>query len=832
MPLKVFILLLVFSANAYAWNDEETHPTISEFVTKRFFGADFMADFVNGSQVKELIRAGSKLEDTGNVWQFLSGTARSLNHFHNPARETLSEAGLTDIPWFMSPGMPTPLWAQDGNYQNDKPQGNWSWQKVREHEYKYLTALSKDGEDEYLSKMLKGLGYQMHLIQDMGQPNHVRNDTHIWDGASFVMGLETWARSNNPRVKEEILNGSDIPPVTVDLTPEFRDDTGVVKVPVARLFDTRGYKGARQPSADFNQGLAEYTNSNFFSESTVFAAEGFEGESPLKHYNPYPKKSETNVQDYIDKRLSSYVITDDGDVGPFETIVISKKNTTGEKLDCLATTGPLTNKLLIERGEDKYFYRSFMYESCFPEYAAKLIPASAAYSSAMLDYFFRGELTVTVPQDTPPTSRRIRLNVRNSTKTGEAIEAMDGGSIELMVIFRPYKKNGTASAGTLEPDTDYQFRKYTHGGCTRENPVCTIHTTDTPLDFDLSTDPIPVLARDISLVLVYRGKLGKEQDAVAFEQTYLDGIGGDLDLSLPARGVYASVEGDAIASTFGDFAVSAQSRGTAPTPAGNTELMVIYRAADDPSLSLPADSSPDFRYASVTAPTPLGISNAGKTELQYTLAGASVPVTATDVYVYAIHTDTNGVVTHGYSDISEPTPVDVFNNADKICINGQWQDAGSTEAKASADSNSDGIPDLFDPYAHNIANVFAKASSIGSSTPASTIDFTFSSPGALTDGSFRRLGYILTDYSFSYSLLEEWMNASADDPWSIVEGVDRYAGTAVKNQADSDGNYVRPGMYIMRGHPMWWGASVIYDNDTYPAGSSADDACGWENLPE
>jgi len=585
------------------------------------------------------------------------------------------------------------------------------------------------------------------------------------------------------------------------------------------------------PSTSLSQGLAEYTNANFFSEKTAFAADRH-ALTDTRHQFPYPRKSETNLQEFIDAYLDP-VIRTDVDGKSYLTFEISKQKekTTGEPLKCLAMPGPNTLTFFREfGGEGGMFYGSFQLdEQCMREYAEKLIPRTVGYSKAMLDYFFRGDLTVTIPQDTPPTSKRIRLNVRNSTQTGET---MDGGSIELMVIFRQYRKVGNASAGTLEPDTDYQFRKYTHGGCTRENPVCTIDTTDTLLDFDLSTDPIPLLARDISLVVVYRGKLGKEKDAVAYEQIYLDGITGDLDLSLPARGIYASGGGDSIASTFDDFAVAVQSKGAAPSFPGNIELLVIYRAADDPSLSLPADSSPDFRYASVTAPTPLGISNAGKTELQYTLAGASVPVTATDVYVYAIHTDTNGVVTHGYRDISEPTPVDVFNNADKICINGQWQDAGSTEAKASADSNSDGIPDLFDPYAHNIANVFAKASSIGSSTPASTTDFTFSSPYALMGGSFRRLDFVLTDYSFSYSLLENWVNVSADDPWTVIEGTDRYPGTAVKNQADSDGNYVRPGMYIMRGHPMWWGASVIYDNDTYPAGSSADDACGWENLPE
>lgn len=378
--IALFIFLL--STSCYAWNDEATHPTLSEFSAEDFFGVDFMEEIVMDVKVRQKIRDGSQFEDTGTPLQFFSGKARSLNHFHNPARATLGETGLTDIPSNMSPGMSTLLWAQDGNYQKTRPRGDWSWQKVRDYQYNYATALSKAGEDENLANMLTGLGYQMHLVQDMGQPNHVRNDTHVLDGASWIMGLETWARRNDEYVQTEILGKMMIPAVSVDLTSEFKDDTGNSKVPVARLFDTRGYKGTRPPTASFNQGLAEYTNSNFFSETTVFAAEGYEGESPLRHYNPYPNKNETNVQEFVEKRLAAQWITDDGEVGPFETMVISKQNTNGEKLNCVATSGPFTNKLLAERGQDKYFYRSFMYDACFPEYAAKLIPASAAYSYA------------------------------------------------------------------------------------------------------------------------------------------------------------------------------------------------------------------------------------------------------------------------------------------------------------------------------------------------------------------------------------------------------------------------------------------------------------------
>ena len=814
--LRILALLLILTANAYAWNDEATHPTLSELSAEKFFGAEFISSFSKGIQIRKLIRDGSKFEDTGSLFQFLTGQARSLNHFHNPARATLGEAGLTDIPWFMSPGMSTPLWGQDGNYQNDKPQGNWSWQKVREHEYKYLIALSKADEDNSLADMLTGLGYQMHLIQDMGQPNHVRNDTHILDGASWIMGLETWVRKNDDLVRE-LLTPSNIPAVAVDLRPEFRDDAGNQKVPVARLFDTRGYKGARQPSADFNQGLAEYTNSNFFSESTVFAAEGFVGETPLKRYNPYPNKNETNIQDFIDHRLASFSVTDDGDVGPFETIVISKQNTTGEKLNCLATTGPFTNKLLLERGaEDKYFFRSFMYDACFPEYARKLIPASAAYSFAMLDYFFRGTMDVTIPPETPPTNKRIVLNAKNTTPNNES---MNNGTIELMVAYSTYVKEApAASSGKLVPTPIQRIRVPEKTG------KRAINSTDTRLEFDLSAPELqlPLLAKDISLVLVYHGDLGNEKysdpsgtdygKAVAFEEIYLDGINGDLDLSLPTRGVYAATNDPALSATFGDFAIKARNTSASPSSGGDVELLVIYnKALASPFDSMDVPLEEEISYVSATLPG-RSIATAAGSDFLYSLASARIPVDATNVYVYLLYHGSDGTELHGLKDISEPTPVDIFNDTDQSCVNGQWYNSGD-EAATAADllGNHNGIFDETILFPSTINTIYFKAGASDMITDTPTAADSTLTGSSLLPGQKLRLGYILTDYNFDYAIDEVVSSQGVYFPNQVFQG----AGFEYQWDRGFDM------MYGIRGETMYNGAGAVYENDVYPPGSPA-----------
>ena len=177
---------LLIAVSAYGWNDQTTHRMLSRGASEAFFGSDFMKLPVNGKYARDWIEDGAELEDKGSKLQFVTGTARSLNHFHKPTK-TLADAGLSDL----KDGMSAILWAQDGAAQSDKPEGDWSWQTIRENYYKNLVATNEAMEEQNLALLLRGLGHQMHLIQDMSQPEHVRNNTHIPDGAGYS-GFETW----------------------------------------------------------------------------------------------------------------------------------------------------------------------------------------------------------------------------------------------------------------------------------------------------------------------------------------------------------------------------------------------------------------------------------------------------------------------------------------------------------------------------------------------------------------------------------------------------------------------------------------------------------------
>lgn len=131
------------------------------------------------------------------------------------------------------------------------------------------------------------------LIQDMAVPAHVRNDfkSHLdrvgitweilfkptkWFGDKFEYFVAK---------HREWITGS--------------DGGNLTEPTLTRFWDTDNYDG-QNPSISLSSpliGLAEYTNINFASKNTVFAEDL---PSNDVHYNPYPRKSSTNVQKYID----------------------------------------------------------------------------------------------------------------------------------------------------------------------------------------------------------------------------------------------------------------------------------------------------------------------------------------------------------------------------------------------------------------------------------------------------------------------------------------------------------------------------------------------------
>ena len=134
----------------------------------------------------------------------------------------------------------------------------------------------------------------------------------------------------------------------------------------------------------------------------------------------------------------------------------------------------------------------------------------------LLDYFFRGEIEVTLPESdgiysfcTDPDKgiEKISLMVKNITPDNEE---MKNGQVSLVLSYR-LGSNTPFVPDPPFPDVERYYKIYSCSGVTaipRDNPL--------RLDVDMSGNPLPVNAVDVTLTVVFKGDLGAEStDAVA-----------------------------------------------------------------------------------------------------------------------------------------------------------------------------------------------------------------------------------------------------------------------------------------------------------------------------
>jgi hypothetical protein len=198
---------------------------------------------------------------------YFNGKARALNHFHDPTK-VWDQAGLNDMFYALGPfvGISSLVWAQKGDYQDDCCyEGDWSWKKVREDFYTALTGRGFAGQSvapeeakrkEYFARTFRGVGHQMHLIQDAAQPDHVRNDIHAENslpGKSLLYGspyFEVWTKNAFKKLDDLKVFAPVpfFPAVSLDVSKQDL-------VPITQFIDTDEYAGTN-PSATLAQGVA------------------------------------------------------------------------------------------------------------------------------------------------------------------------------------------------------------------------------------------------------------------------------------------------------------------------------------------------------------------------------------------------------------------------------------------------------------------------------------------------------------------------------------------------------------------------------------------------
>lgn len=430
-------------------------------------------------------------------------------------------------------GDTSPDWALED--RSDIAAQDFSYKDAKNLLYAALTNSARNERSRSLGKVFESLGHVIHHLQDMAQPQHVRNDTHCdrFFSTTFyplpIPGICAFSGAYRPSAYETytLRRGVQIP-----LGGYAAVDYGTFDAP--RTFWENAAKG-----------IAEFTSGNFVSIGTNFHMNG-QYIFPHEEYpspsagQPFIYKKQVTDSDMLGVQGPNQPLT--GEIWFVGTQVRDRYIGT-EDVNSRTSTYSLFDPELTQENRTRIFtLNRFNYTAA----NAYLMPRAASYSIGMINYFFRGRIEIGLPSngiysavDHAVTNAagqgfsKFKVKLRNATPSatppsgGQVHQEMSGGSL---VAIAKYYTNPCYRPDLLG---EYDGRPFsgpiTPSGCTWLDYILSSEeivisqelagkslnrTTSAEFTFDFSAKPIPINARDLSIQIVYRGTLGSESDAI------------------------------------------------------------------------------------------------------------------------------------------------------------------------------------------------------------------------------------------------------------------------------------------------------------------------------
>ncbi len=371
------------------------------------------------------IAFGNGAEDAGSALSAAAGTARYLNHLYNPVWDapeygdhtdetSAGQGGMRDHdqPW--NTGKSAMKWAFNHpdnslnacalNQLNDPLEDRYSWTAARCYFYKALAEREPDRRDVSVGRTFRSLGHLIHLLQDMGQPAHTRNDAHASDSIRSSLGwhdrIESWTGENikkNPtmrlwaeQVKQNFFSDPALPfhkRLLASGQPTIEDFFDVRRQlePVDSQQNNLSFGFDRIGS--LSKGMAEFTSHNFFSEDTLKRTDNW-------HSFLFPE---------VDQRTC----------GTPAALLVPLLDPAHKRRGCLATEFidplPLNPPLpppvvvaeewLTKQAGPLHWWEFGIWDGhgeVFHQNVIRLLPKVMAYSAGAIDFFFRGKFDVKI----------------------------------------------------------------------------------------------------------------------------------------------------------------------------------------------------------------------------------------------------------------------------------------------------------------------------------------------------------------------------------------------------------------------------------------------------
>ncbi len=258
----------------------------------------------------------------------------------------------------------------------------FSWRDARRYFFDALTAGTSSQREAQMARTFRTLGHVIHLIQDMGSPEHTRNDMHLF-GSLF-----------EERIDEE------------------REQFDFGGYPVPAFTERRQFWRTGD-----GRGFSEFTNRNFISEDTNFSRteEGSTGGGyPLPRLN-LSLREEVNIRALVP-------------TSPLQGTVTFFGNDVDDRITgSVIRNSRMTSYSLFDRDLRRRLQNEVFTVNRFTIRRAGeiLLPRAVGYSAGLLDYFFRGKLDLGFGAN-PSDATGSLITVANRSE-----EPLGPGTIEL-----------------------------------------------------------------------------------------------------------------------------------------------------------------------------------------------------------------------------------------------------------------------------------------------------------------------------------------------------------------------------------------------------------------
>lgn len=311
---------------------------------------------------------------------------RPFNHFFDVQYNNFQGRPLTDSPWNGPLGNTSVDWALEDTAQISSVFGTptqlFSYRDAQQYFLAGLTQLTGASRKASMSRVFQSLGQVVHHVQDMGQPQHTRNEQH----------LKGSRRSEYEVYSSKKFSGPGAIPAFLASVPQYGGGIAPALPSARSYWNTLGGVARRI-------GMAEFTGTNFVTFASGFRVTSGAGNPPSRtiasHPN-FPLPGPLNSDGTSKRIVATDVVLIDANG---QQVIGSEDYVLGKIYD--EYTGSLSPEIrlgrlsMVARRQLSVTGRAafttagpFIWEAQY----AYLLPRAVAFSTGLVNHFFRGRL--------------------------------------------------------------------------------------------------------------------------------------------------------------------------------------------------------------------------------------------------------------------------------------------------------------------------------------------------------------------------------------------------------------------------------------------------------